>query len=161
LKTLGGQVNNLAEDIHRMSRQLHPAILDDLGLEAALGEECDSFSRHAGIPVEFQAADVPRSLPEDVALCLYRIAQESLRNIGKHAQATNVRMLLTLERNVVTLSIVDVGDGFDLDEVKGKGGLGLISMEERARLVNGVLTIQSQPGVGTRVELQVSLGPRT
>lgn len=158
LKALGQEVSELAEDIHRMSRQLHPAILDDLGLEAALHEECDSFSQQAGIPVDFQAEGVSRSLPEDIALCLYRVAQESLRNIAKHAQATEVRVLLTSDRESATLSIEDVGDGFDLEEVRGKGGLGLISMEERARLVNGTLSIRSQPGVGTQVELRVSLG---
>ena len=158
LKALGQEVSELAEDIHRMSRQLHPAILDDLGLEAALHEECVSFSQQTEIPVDFQAEGVSRSLPEDIALCLYRVAQESLRNIAKHAQATEVRLLLTSDRESVTLSIEDVGDGFDLEKVRGKGGLGLISMEERARLVNGTLSIRSQPGVGTRVQLTVSLG---
>lgn len=160
LKALGQEVSELAEDIHRMSRQLHPAILDDLGLEAALREECDSFSQQTGIPVEFQAEGISRSLPEDIALCLYRVAQESLRNIAKHAQATEVRVLLTSDRESVNLLIEDVGDGFDVEEVRGKGGLGMISMEERARLVNGTLSIRSQLGVGTRVELTVSLGQK-
>lgn len=155
LKTLGKEVNGLAEDIHRMSRRLHPAILDDLGLEAALREECDGFSQHTGIPIHFRATAVPRQLPDEIALCLYRVAQESLRNIGKHARAKEVRILLSCDRNAVILSIEDVGDGFDLADVRGKGGLGLVSMEERARLVNGVFNVQSKRGIGTRVELRV------
>jgi len=143
-----------------MSRRLHPAILGDLGLEAALQEECDSFSQQTGIPVEFHARYVPRRLPEDIALCLYRVAQESLRNIRRHAQAVDVRLFLASDGEVVTLSIEDSGDGFDLEEVRGKGGLGLISMEERARLVNGILKMSSQPGVGTRVEVRLPLTGR-
>ena len=143
-----------------MSRRLHPAILGDLGLEAALQEECDSFSQQTGIPIEFHARDVPRRLPEDIALRLYRIAQESLRNIRRHAQAVEVRLFLASDGEVVTLFIEDSGDGFDLEEVRGKGGLGLISMEERARLVNGILNMSSQPGVGTRVELRLPLTGR-
>ena len=160
LRGLSQQVSELAEDIHRMSRRLHPAILGDLGLEAALQEECDSFSQQTGIPVEFHARDVPRRLPEDIALCLYRVAQESLRNIRRHAQAVDVRLFLASDGEVVTLSIEDSGDGFDLEEVRGKGGLGLISMEERARLVNGILKMSSQPGVGTRVEVRLPLTGR-
>ena len=158
LRALGKEVNGLAEDIHRMSRRLHPAILDDLGLEAALREECEGFSRQTGIPIRFHATNVPRQLPGDVGLCVYRIAQESLRNIGKHAQARSVQVDLSCDATAIMLSIEDVGDGFDLAEVRGKGGLGLISMEERARLVNGTLRVRSQPGVGTQVDLRVPLG---
>jgi signal transduction histidine kinase len=85
------------------------------------------------------------------------VAQESLRNIAKHAQASNVRVILSGRKNGIRLRIEDTGDGFDLKEVKGKGGLGLISMEERVRLVSGKFTIQSQPGKGTIVEVFVPL----
>jgi len=77
-----------AEDIHRISRQLHPAILDDLGLAAALKNECIAFSEQYGIPTEFIPFDNPQTLPEDISLCLYRVAQESLRNIAKHGGGT-------------------------------------------------------------------------
>ena len=137
--------------------RLHPAILDVLGLEAALKEECLGFSAQLGVPAHFESEGVPAPLPEDVSLCLYRVAQESLRNIAKHASATSVRVVLLGGEGGLTLRIEDTGNGFDLNEVKGKGGLGLISMEERARLVNGKLTIKSQPGKGTTVEVFVPL----
>jgi signal transduction histidine kinase len=94
-------------------------------------------------------------------LCLYRVAQESLRNIAKHAKATNVRVVLAGRKEGITLRTEDTGDGFDLKEVKDKGRLGLISMEERVRLVSGKLTIRSRPGHGTTVEVFVPLHKKT
>jgi signal transduction histidine kinase len=85
------------------------------------------------------------------------VAQESLRNVAKHADATNVRVVLFGAKGGLSLRIEDTGDGFDLNEIKGKGGLGLISMEERVRLVGGKLTIKSRPGKGTTVEVFVPL----
>jgi len=157
VRALSARINGLAENVHAMSRRLHPAILDELGLEAALREECVGFSAQAGILAEFQSKGVPLPVPEDVSLCLYRVAQESLRNIAKHARATNVRVILFVDKGGLTLRIEDTGDGFDLNEIKGKGGLGLISMEERVRLVSGKFTIKSQPGEGTTVEVFVPL----
>ncbi len=157
IRALSARINGLAEDVHAMSRRLHPAILDELGLEAALKEECLGFSAQLGVPAQFESEGVPAPLPEDVSLCLYRVAQESLRNIAKHARATSVRVVLLGAEGGLTLRIQDTGNGFDLNEVKGKGGLGLISMEERVRLVSGKLAINSQPGRGTTVEVFVPL----
>jgi two-component system CheB/CheR fusion protein len=154
---LSARINGLAENVHAMSRRLHPAILDELGLQAALKEECVGFAAQAGVPAKFESKGVPVSVPEDITLCLYRVAQESLRNIAKHASATNVRVALFGDKGGLTLRIEDTGDGFDLNEAKGKGGLGLISMEERVRLVSGKFTIKSQPGEGTTVEVFVPL----
>ncbi len=157
LRGLSARIHNLAEDVHAMSRRLHPAILDELGLEAALREECVGFSAQEGVPAQFESEHVPSSLPEDVSLCLYRVAQESLRNIAKHARAAKVRVVLSGRNDGITLRVEDTGDGFDPKEIRGRGGLGLISMEERVRLVNGDFTIQSQPGKGTKVEVFVPL----
>ena len=140
-----------------MSRRLHPAVLDELGLEAALREECAAFSTQLAIPCDVESKDVPISLPEDVSLCLYRVAQESLRNIARHAQASKVRVTLSGRKDGIALRVDDTGDGFDLKERKGKGGLGLISMEERVRLLNGKFTIQSHPGKGTSVDVFLPL----
>jgi len=157
LRQIAEQIGGLAKDIHQMSRQLHPAILDDLGLAAALNNECLAFSEQHGIPVKLTPQNVREPLPEDVSLCLYRVAQESLRNIGKHAGATEVRVALAGGTGEITLVIEDFGDGFDLDQVRGKGGLGLVSMDERVRLVGGTFSVQSEPGTGTRVEVRVPL----
>ena len=156
VRGVSARINGMAEDVHAMSRRLHPAILDELGLEAALKEECVSFSAQMGIPAKFESKG-PALLPEDVSLCLYRVAQEGLRNIAKHAGATDVKVVLSARKDGVRLRIEDTGDGFDLKEAKGKGGLGLISMEERVRLVGGKFTINSQPGEGTAVEVFVPL----
>jgi PAS domain S-box-containing protein len=158
LTELGERVSRLARDLHRSAREIHPAILEHLGLEAALLEECDAFQQRSGIPVRFKAATIPAMAP-DVALCLYRVAQESLRNIAKHAAGTDaVTVTLTGEANGVTLRIRDTGGGFELDQALRKGGLGLISMEERVRSLNGELTIHSRPGSGTVVSASVPLG---
>jgi signal transduction histidine kinase len=154
LLDLTGQLGTLAKDIHRIARQLHPAILDDLGLVSALENECAAFSEQYGIPAEFSADDIPRNLPEDVSLCLYRVAQESLRNAGKHSRAGEVRVTVTTASGEIVLEIQDLGDGFDIENIQGKGGLGLVSMEERARLVSGTLRIRSQRGKGTWVQVR-------
>jgi len=156
LERVGEDINRLADGLHEISRHLHPAILDDLGLEAALHEECEIFFRLHGIPVVFEASDVPRELPQDIALCLYRVAQEILRNVAKHAEASEVRFRIAKVRSEIRLSVRDIGDGFELKKLKRKG-LGLISMEERVRMVNGTFRIQSQPGSGTKVTVRIPL----
>ncbi|MBI4465755.1 MAG: PAS domain S-box protein [Acidobacteria bacterium] len=155
LRWLGEEVTNLAKEVHQLSRQFHPAILHDLGLEVALRVECESFSRQHEIPVEFDRENPPEKLPEEVALCLYRVAQESLRNAALHSQTKRVRVTLAGEGGQVRLTVEDFGEGFDPEAIKGKGGLGLISMEERVRLVNGSFSIRSQPEQGTQVEARI------
>ena len=157
LRHIAGQIGGLANYIHGMSRRLHPAIVEDLGLAAALASECLAFSEQYGIPAEFTPQNVPDPLPEEISLCLYRVAQESLRNIGKHAHARGVRVALTAGGGNIALVIEDIGDGFELEQARRKGGLGLISMDERVRLVGGTLSIRSKPGKGTRVEVRVPL----
>jgi signal transduction histidine kinase len=157
LRGLASQIGSLANDAHDLSRRLHPAILDDLGLDAALREECQAFSQRSGIPTRYTPERIPTSLPESVSLCLYRVVQESLRNIAKHAKASAVRVRLSGGKRGIRLKIEDQGDGFHLSEIRNKGGLGLVSMEERVRLVSGDFTIQSQPGKGTQVNVFVPL----
>ena len=109
---------------------------------------------------QFTATNVPVRLPSEVALCLYRLAQESLQNVHKHSQSPHVKVRLECSRQGVTLRIEDAGDGFDLDAALKKGGLGLISMEERVRLAKGELSIQSSPGEGTVVTAFIPLGKK-
>jgi len=154
------QIGGFAKDIQHISRRLHPAILDDLGLAVALKNECAAFSEQHGIPAEFDPGAIPRSVPDDISLCLYRVAQECLRNVGKHAKAAHVRIALSGGRDEIAMEIADIGNGFDLEKIKGKGRLGLISMEERVRLVNGAFSISSQPEQGTLVKVRVPLQPR-
>jgi signal transduction histidine kinase len=151
------RVTQLARDVHSMSQRLHPAVLDDLGLKAALTEQCWAFSERTGIPAQFESAGEPTRPAADVSLCFYRVAQEGLHNIAKHAGATSVHLTLSSSEEKCTLRIEDNGQGFDPSEAKGKNALGLISMRERARLVNGNFTIRSEYGKGTMLEVSVAL----
>ncbi len=157
LTDMRDQLIKLSEDVHTLSRQLHPSILDDLGLIDALRSECASFQQREGIAVELRAEDVPAHMPKDVALCLYRIAQEALRNIGKYAQTRHAQMALFGNGDELLLSISDQGKGFDAEAARTRPGLGLASMQERARLIGAELSIQSQPGQGTTISTLVSL----
>jgi len=160
LSELGRRIERLSAEVHSASRTLHPAVLEELGLEAALWDECDSFQQRSGISTQFIPLNVPAPLPGEVALCLYRVAQESLRNVHMHSQSPHVKVRLEGSRRGVTLRIEDAGDGFDLDAALRKSGVGLISMEERVRLAKGELTIHSTPGEGTVVTACIPLGKK-
>jgi len=159
LSDLGKKLARLANDIHRTSHALHPAILEDLGLKPALADVCDAFQTRSGIPTRFTGCNVPAELPRDVSLCLYRVAQESLRNIGKHAvSSSKVQVLVSGSSEGVVLRIEDNGNGFLFEDAHKKRGLGLISMKERVRMVNGSFSLHSEPGKGTTVEAIVPIG---
>jgi signal transduction histidine kinase len=157
LRTMQEQLVGLAEDVHALSRQLHPAILDDLGLVEALRSECASFSRREGIAVVYRPEEVPRTLPKDVALCVYRVAQEALRNLAKHAAVSEGCVTLAATGSGLLLRVQDEGVGFDPAAVRSEPGLGLSSMEERARLIQAELSVTSAPGRGTTVEVRAPL----
>ena len=156
LSEIGTKLGQLATDVHQTSRELHPMILEELGLEPALRQECRAFQARFGIKTRFSAKSVPAALPKDGRLCLYRVAQESLRNIGKHAtDAREVRVSLMGDPQGATLVITDTGSGFEIDAARKKGGLGLISMEERVRSVRGDIKIRSTRTQGTTVQVFV------
>ena len=153
LRNLQARIVQLSRDVRQISHQLHPAILEDLGLTAALSELCEEFSARVGIEAVFEQETMPKALPVDVASCLYRVAQEALHNVSKHAHATQVRLKVSGSREGIHLSIWDNGVGFDSDASLSKHGLGIVSMKERVRLVQGEFSIQSQPGQGTTIRI--------
>ena len=159
-QSMMAQLRKLAEDMHRVARQLHPSILTDLGLPAALRGECNALAEQTGIPVAFKLRSLPETIPEKISLCLYRVAEEAFQNIRKHARASavEVKVLLSATRGHLVMTIKDIGDGFDVAEVRAKGGLGLVRMEERVRLIHGILSIESAPQKGTVVTVRVPLG---
>ena len=157
MASLKDQLIALSDDVHRISRQLHPAILDDLGLEDALRSECDRFAEREGVVTHFHCGGLPDRLPKDIALCLYRIAQEALRNVAKHAQTDRVELVLNADAEFLDLEVRDFGRGFFPEEVRCQPGLGLASMEERTRLVGGEITISSVPSQGTSITVRVPL----
>jgi PAS domain S-box-containing protein len=157
LRPLREGIGSLAQQIHQLSRQLHPAVLRELGLGIAVESECDSYSRQEGIRVSFSSENVPGQISDDISLCLYRVLQESLQNIRKHAQARKVDVRLAGSEKGILLVIEDFGTGFELEEARRKGGLGLVSIEERVRHVGGDFSISSKLGRGTRIEVRCPL----
>jgi PAS domain S-box-containing protein len=150
------QLVALSEGVHSLSRQLHPSILDDLGLVDALRSEFLSLEQRDGLAVKFVAQDVPTDLSRNVALCIYRVAQAALRNVIRHARCTQASVRLIADERDLVLSVRDRGIGFDI-AARGKTGIGLESMRERARLTRARLTVRSRPGEGTLIKLRVPL----
>jgi signal transduction histidine kinase len=141
----------LSEDVHNLSYQLHPSVLDDLGLVEALKAECDRVARSESVRVDVEADALLPSVPKEVALGVYRVAQEALRNIGRHAKASIVQLSLALRDGGLLLAVRDNGSGFEPNLHTHRPSLGHASMRERIRLLGGKLDIQSTPGRGTTV----------
>jgi signal transduction histidine kinase len=150
-------IRSISTDIHRIAYQLHPSKLDTLGLVAAVRGLCKEISTRQLLRVEFIHRNVPGSLSQDLALCLFRIVQEALSNVIKHSGAQEARVELTGSAQAIQLRIADVGAGFDIETAKKRGGLGLISMQERLRMVGGEISIKSQPLRGTQIDVQIPL----
>ena len=147
----------LSEDVHALSYRLHPAILEDLGLMEALKSECERFSRTCPTRLQANAPDIPEELPQDVALCLFRIAQESLRNVARHARASRAEVRLQRLDGGLQLTVHDDGTGFDLAGRHNGSSLGHASMRQRVSLLGGSLDIDSSPGHGTVIRAWVPL----
>lgn len=158
LQQLRQDAGQLAHDAQAFAYQLHPSLLEHLGLEAAIRDHVDEFRRRTGLSVRYVRRDVPKSLPLDTATCLYRVTQESLQNIHKHAEASEVLVRLLSTPNGVGVCIRDNGKGFspNPDGVPSPG-LGLISMEERVHLMNGIFRLRTRPGKGTEVHAWVPM----
>jgi PAS domain S-box-containing protein len=161
LRELLGQT---AEEVERISRHLRPSVLDQLGLVAVLRDTCTEFADRTGVPVKVAAAELTERPPADTELTLYRILQEALRNVEKHARARHVSVSLGQEGAFVQLAIHDDGIGFAPDRLtarrKGKGGLGLLSMRERATYVGGTFKVESVSPGGTEIAVRIPLPPR-
>ena len=157
IEQLRSQVAQLATSLREVSHRLHPSIIADLGLAVALQSLIEQ-ERELGLDASFSARNVPASIPLESATALYRIAQEGLRNASKHAAGAAVRMTLSHEKKEMQLRIQDAGPGFSPVEVRHRGGLGLLSMQERARLAGGNLLLSSRSGEGTILLVRVPLG---
>ncbi|HEX3057561.1 MAG TPA: GAF domain-containing sensor histidine kinase [Gaiellaceae bacterium] len=141
-------VRSTLQDVRRLAVELRPKALDDFGLVAALERLTESFTEQTGIAVGFESLLPTARLTPEIETALYRIVQESLTNIVKHAQAHNVSIVLGRKSNSVSVIVEDDGVGFDPDRPR-EDGLGLIGMRERVSLIGGRLTIESRPGAGT------------
>ena len=150
------------DSVRRMAMDLRPAALDDLGLVPALHAYAEKYSRSWPVNVTVSVDGLTRRLPADVELVLYRVVQEALTNIAKHASTTSAAVSLGRRHNEVTLTIVDDGLGFDLnDEPQSNGSrLGLFGMRERLALVGGEIQVESARGKGTRITARVPLASK-
>jgi PAS domain S-box-containing protein len=155
VRDLSQQMKKIATEVSNLSHQLHPSVLQYLGISTALRSLCNEISVAHTLDIDLECKDLPRHLASDVELCVYRIVQEALRNVLKHSKASHVRITLALDSEGTCLSIVDDGIGFEVS--KYSGGLGLVSMRERLRTVNGNLQITSKPG-DTRIEVRIPMG---
>ena len=144
-------------EIRLLIFELRPPILEEQGLVAAIQARLESVESRSGLKTafEFEEALQHNRLPLDVEMGLYRIAQEALNNVMKHAEAQQVRVSLTTQAEQIRLEIADNGQGFDPTEVAGRGRLGLHTMHERAALLGGQFSIGSQPDAGTRIMIEV------
>jgi signal transduction histidine kinase len=149
-------VSELGDDLHSLSHRLHSSTLDTLGLVIGLRSLCREFGARQGIEVDFTSEGIPPNVRPDVALCLFRITQEGLQNLKKHSGTKRAQLSLRHMGDRLFLSLRDEGIGFDKTE---KPGLGILSMQGRARLLGGEFEIHSKPGEGTRIEAWVPLQP--
>ncbi len=158
LRSLQDNVTELSEDLRSIAYQFHPSVLDDLGISIALRRLVDDFSARTGVKATFHQGKTPEFIPQSVATCLYRIAQESLSNVAKHANATEVDIEFFREEDTLSLAIKDDGVGFNVAPCQqGNGSLGLVSMKERAYQVRGTLDLDSQIGRGTTIRVEIPL----
>jgi signal transduction histidine kinase len=155
LNELTYRARAIASDVRTISHELHPARLELVGLAPALRTLCLEMSRQTGVHVLFNGTPLPDSLDPEVSLSAYRIAQEALHNVARHSGARSADVQLTCHDDVLTLQISDSGKGFRLED--HHAGLGLISMRERIAFMRGQLVIQTAPGRGTRIRVQVPL----
>jgi signal transduction histidine kinase len=149
------QIGGLSSDVQSLSHRLHSATLDLLGLERAAAALCRELSDQRNLAIAFHAEPNVLQVPAEISLCLFRVLQEALQNATKHSGSNAVRVALRVGDDGVELAISDAGTGFDPQAARRRRGLGLISMNERVKLLNGELSIDSAPGRGTTVRARV------
>jgi len=158
MNELQKQASEIGFDVQSLSHELHSAKLELLGLVPAVRGFCKEFGAQQEVKIDFQADDVPNSVPKDISLCLFRVLQEVLHNGVKHSHAHEFKVRLSWQEDEIHLMVRDSGVGFDSKMVMKEGrGLGLISMRERIKLVKGNLLIESEPGRGTTIHARVPL----
>ena len=152
LHELFDRVSELGADLHSLSHSLHSSTLESLGLVAGVKSFCKEFAQQQGLQVDFSHQNIPRGIPADAALCIFRVAQEALRNVKKHSGANRAEVRLEWSFERLHLSVSDKGTGFDPTNSASDRGIGVRSMEERLRMLGGRLEIESLPMKGTRID---------
>ena len=153
LLELLNSAGELGADLHTLSHRLHSSTLERLGLVSGVGAYCKEFTAQTGVEVLFSHRSVNRNVPADTALCLFRVVQESLRNVKKHSGASQAKVTLAQRNGHLHLSISDDGAGFNVKDAAGKEGIGIFTMEERARLIGARFEVRSAPHQGTQIDV--------
>jgi len=155
---LSHRLEEILRDVETTARNLHPSSLDHLGLWSALKSYCSEFGKQTGISVRCTGRNLPHAIPTAVALAVYRVTQEALRNVLKHSDAKRVSISVTGQRGSLALTVRDTGRGFDPEQPR-KSGLGLISMQERVRQLNGSFQLKTKPGEGVSIQALIPMQP--
>jgi signal transduction histidine kinase len=155
LDELRRQTSEITDDIHALSHRLHSSMLDHLGMVPALQRLVKECSERYSIPIALTQAALPARIPSDVALCLFRVVEETLMNIAKHSHAPSARVDVASVDGGIRLTVADEGVGFDTKILETRAGLGFVSMRERLRLVHGTIRIDSAPQHGTKIDVWV------
>lgn len=155
VRELWNQVSELAHDMHSLSHRLHSSTLENLGLVAGVRAFCEEFEEQQGLQISFTSDAVPRRVRQDAALCMFRVAQEAIRNVKKHSGSVRANVKLECIGEMLHMHVYDAGKGFDPSSPSADSGIGIRSMEERLRLVGGFLEVSSQPSRGTTIHAWV------
>jgi PAS domain S-box-containing protein len=156
---LWGRVIEVTSEVQSISHQLHSSQLEYLGIVAAMRSFCREVAARQKVAIDFINDEIPKSVSREISLCLFRVLQEALHNAAKHSKSRHFEVELGCSANQLHLTVSDKGTGFDTETAMNKGGLGLISMRERVRLMNGTLLIESKPSGGTVIHARVPFGP--
>jgi signal transduction histidine kinase len=151
------EVKDIVSGILDLSHCLYPLKLEYLGLAAVANSFCRELSERQKVEIDFHCEGIPNDVPKEISLCLYRVLQEALQNATKHSGSRLFEVLLSVETNEIQLTVRDSGVGFDPAVAMTGPGLGLISMKQRLKLVDGELSIESQPQHGTTIQARVPL----
>jgi signal transduction histidine kinase len=149
--------SHIAHDVQSLSHQLHNSKLEYVGIVSAIRGLCNEVRKQCDVRIEFRDENVPKQLPANISLCLFRVAQEALHNAVKYSGVRQFEVEIRAGANEVELVVIDAGAGFDVDEATTSPGLGLMSMQERVHLVRGRFGIESRPGSGTKIVAAVPL----
>ncbi|MGB2665211.1 MAG: PAS domain-containing sensor histidine kinase [Candidatus Acidiferrum sp.] len=158
VQELRKQTTEISDDVQALSHELHSSKLEYLGAVGGMKSWCKEFGERQGIQIEFKSTEVQTSVAPEVGLCLFRVLQEALHNAAKHSGVKRIEVQLREDSGEIHLVISDLGRGFDWETVMQGRGLGLASMQERVRLVNGTIAIQSKPMGGTTIHVRVPFG---
>ena len=157
VQELRKQMSEISTDVQALSHDLHSSKLEYLGVAAGMKSWCKEFSERQKLEIDFRS-EVPSALPLEVGLSLFRVLQEALNNVIKHSAVRRVEVQLREDSGEIHLVISDMGRGFDIEAALQGKGLGLTSMRERVRLLNGTIAIESKPNGGTTIRVRVPLG---